>query len=130
MTRNRGVLDRYVRSDEERREFAEEAALAHVTLVLAELISASDLTQRRLAELLGVTEARVSQILDIDSNLTVRTIARIAATLGHRLNLQFVPEAMAESETPEPYPSSSTSGTWEAQRVCEPVIRDGQDLAA
>lgn len=71
---------------------AEEAALAHVAL--------ANFSQSQLAEALGVTEARVSQVLDAESNLTVRAMARMSHAMGHRFEVQFVPEASA-SEAPD-----------------------------
>jgi transcriptional regulator with XRE-family HTH domain len=129
MNRKRGALDGFTRSEDERYAFAEESALAHVSLSLADLIEASGVSQRQLAEALGLTEARISQILDVDSNLTVRTIARIACALGQRMQIQFAPRVEASIDNSEPYPSCG-SGTWEAVEEPEQVIADCDGLAA
>jgi transcriptional regulator with XRE-family HTH domain len=76
-------------SDEERHAFAEQFALASLALVLADAMEASGLTQRKLASRLGVSEARISQILAADGNPTVKSLARLADALGCKLKLQF-----------------------------------------
>lgn len=48
-------------------------------------------SQKDLAGAMGVTEGRVSQILSGDSNLTVRSLAAIAAALDARFVLSLVP---------------------------------------
>jgi transcriptional regulator with XRE-family HTH domain len=73
-------------------ELAEEAAVAHVALAIVDLMATTKVTQRQLATALGVSEARVSQILAAEQNLTVKTIARIASALGHRVELKFIAE--------------------------------------
>lgn len=45
-------------------------------------------TQKELAELLGVSEGRVSQILNGDGNLRVATLARYLSALGFSLRME------------------------------------------
>lgn len=64
---------------------AEEGALAHV------MLADEGISQRELAQRMGVSEARVSQMLAEDCNPTVRTLVRMAHALGRRFRVQFVP---------------------------------------
>lgn len=73
------------------RAFVEEHALTSVALVLADALQESGLSQREVANRLGVTEARVSQMLNPDStNATVRTLARFADAVGCTLEFSMV----------------------------------------
>lgn len=55
--------------------------------MLTSAIEASGLTQRELAAHLNVSEARVSQILNGKANLTIQTLAKIAAILKKELRI-------------------------------------------
>ena len=48
-------------------------------------------TKRELADRLGVTPGRVSQILSGDENLTLRTFAAVCAVLDAHLEIDLVP---------------------------------------
>jgi len=48
-------------------------------------------SQRRLADKLGVTPGRVSQILSGDENLTVRTLAAVCAALDAHMEATLIP---------------------------------------
>ena len=52
-----------------------------------------NLTQRQLAVRLGVSEARVSQLLNASGNLTVRTLARVASAIGCKVQVCLVDDA-------------------------------------
>jgi transcriptional regulator with XRE-family HTH domain len=69
--------------------YAEQFALASVALVLADALEQSGISQRELAKLLNVSEARVSQILGADHNLTVKMLARIANALDRELKIDM-----------------------------------------
>ncbi len=84
----RRILNKQV-SEKRRLAIAEETAIAHVALVVAELMEASGITNKELAERLGVTEGRVSQILSAETNPTIRTLGRIAGALERDFKLTF-----------------------------------------
>lgn len=74
------------------------AEVSFITDLQLEIEAAMDkqgLTQAKLAKLLNVSEARVSQVLsDNGANLEARTIAKIAYRLGLRAHIRFdEPEA-------------------------------------
>jgi len=72
--------------------------LATVALQLADVLQKKRVSQRQLAGRLGVTEARVSQILSADGNPTVRTLARIAAALDCAVVIRFEPTKAQKQE--------------------------------
>lgn len=74
-----------------RRAYIEELALSRAVLRLAAAMEQSGKTQKDVAEELGVTAARVSQMMNGDANLTIKSIARIADVLGHRFDPQLTP---------------------------------------
>lgn len=85
----RGALEKYVRSADEELAFAEATAMTQTALAVAHLLASTKMTQRALAERVGVSEARISQILCADSNPTVKTIARIGHAMGRRMMIEF-----------------------------------------
>ena len=111
-------------SGESRALFAEERALAKVALRLSDLLESKQLSQRALAQKLGVSEGRISQILSADANLTIRTLARIADALDLALDLAFCDRAESEIEedsTEEPYHLQLVQHEW------QPVSQTGND---
>ncbi|MDD1477071.1 helix-turn-helix domain-containing protein [Arthrobacter sp. H16F315] len=80
---------------------AAEASLDTVGL-LNRVLRASGLSQREIAEALGVGESRVSQVLTGDGNLKITTLARYLRAAGYALKLEAVPVDAAAKELPRP----------------------------
>jgi transcriptional regulator with XRE-family HTH domain len=121
-----GALEKYVRTPDEELKFAEETAMAQTALVVADLLASTNTTQRALAARVGVSEARVSQILCADSNPTVRTMARIGYAMGRRMVIEFKRPPMPREE-PKPWPRRlhSVPLQWEnTNDEFEPVAED------
>lgn len=117
-----GVLDNYLRTDSDRLMFDEETAAARVALAVAELLEQKGWTQRQLAERIGVTEGRISQLLAADSNPTMRTLARIGNALGCELEISFsTPPPVEETVVPERWPLALLP-RWEHSDPCEETI--------
>jgi predicted XRE-type DNA-binding protein len=89
---DRGVLDAYERERTPRQKlrFAEELAIAGAAIAVADAIKRGRITQHELGRAIGVSDARVSQMLSGRANMTTRTMARIAHVLGHRLVVKLV----------------------------------------
>jgi transcriptional regulator with XRE-family HTH domain len=98
-----GALEKYVRSPDEELKFAEETAMAQTALAVADLLANTNTSQCELAQRVGVSQARISQILCADSNPTVRTMARIGYAMGRRMVIEFKRPPMA-CEEPKPWP--------------------------
>ena len=76
-------------------------AAAKLALEAARLLSLAfsarkDLDQKKLAEMIGVSEGRISQILNGDGNVHIATLARYMNAMGYEIELlakPIVPEA-------------------------------------
>ncbi|MDY0911578.1 helix-turn-helix transcriptional regulator [Rathayibacter festucae] len=80
-----------------------EEAAADLALEVAEILGHAkdarpDIDQKRLAELLSVSEGRVSQVLRGDGNIMVATVAKYLRALGYTLELKPVP---ADAKAPK-----------------------------
>lgn len=73
----------------ERRAFVEEFAITTVALTIAEAIKETGMSQREIADRLGVTEARISQVVNATGNPTVKSLARLADVLGRELRVEL-----------------------------------------
>src|SRR5690606_27124167 len=79
---------------ETRRAFEEELLVGEATDTVAALVDSLGLSQEELAQRLGVSAGRVSQLLSGAENLTLRSLGALGWALGVRFNLQ--PSAMAD----------------------------------
>lgn len=71
--------------------YEEELLRGEAVEVIADLLEDHGISQRRLAERLGVGEARVSRILSGRENATLGTIAELGDALGVRFALVPIP---------------------------------------
>ncbi|MCB9441224.1 MAG: helix-turn-helix transcriptional regulator [Mycolicibacterium sp.] len=96
---------------------------AQVARLLDAAFESSDLDQTALAEKLGVTQSRVSQVLNSDGNLRIATIARWLRALGYEAAITATPVGgdVSRSE-PEPRPTRCTRQA--------PSMKNPMDLAA
>ncbi len=62
-----------------------------VSSILERAVEESNLTHRELAERLGVTEGRVSQVLNGNGNLQIATLARFLAAVDREAELSLTP---------------------------------------
>jgi len=126
-----------VRHDEGRFAQAEQYALATVAFVLADAMESSGLTQRQLADRLGITEGRISQILHANGNPTVRSLARIADALNCKIKIRFAeldaidrrPDVAVKVRTVTNTGSAALlAGQWLSPRVCPHCGRPPEDF--
>lgn len=99
-TRHRPAEKENTRSAEVRFARAEQYALATVAFVLTDAMESSGLSQRRLAQQLGVTEARISQVLNATGNPPIKSLARFADALKCKLKVEFARVAAAAEDQP------------------------------
>ncbi|MBI4537597.1 MAG: helix-turn-helix transcriptional regulator [candidate division NC10 bacterium] len=76
-------------SDRNRRLLRQEELILDVTERLSEALSCEGITKAELAKRLGKTKGFVSQILSGGRNLTLRTIADVADSLGCEIRIQL-----------------------------------------
>ncbi len=72
-------------------ELAAARAEVRVLHLLRTAFERSSLSQKELAEHVGVTEGRVSQVLNSEGNLKITTIARFLRALGYKFELDATP---------------------------------------
>jgi len=98
---------------EGRRELAAAAGIADAADLLLECFEAAGLTQERLAQLLGLTPGRVSQVLHGDGNVKVATLARFLSAMGWELQLRAQTPTHDSQMQHSPAPASSHwEGEW------------------
>ena len=90
------ILDEYLKDEEFQRLFAQEELILEVTERFSEALSQAGITKADLAKRLGKTKGFVSQILAGGRNLTLRTIADVADSLGYRIRIELGKEIRSE----------------------------------
>jgi DNA-binding phage protein len=74
---------------------AEEDALIDCQFLLQELMVTKNINRSALAELVGISKARLSQILSADANPTLKTIVGLVHAMGEKLLVASTPLAAA-----------------------------------
>jgi transcriptional regulator with XRE-family HTH domain len=95
--------------------FAENNFITCLQVEVEAVMNAKGISQTDLAKRMGLSAARVSQILsDNGTNLEARTIARIGHALGVRTIVEFVDKPMRRSERDSvtSLPSGSSFKDW------------------
>ncbi len=70
----------------------------HATASLAGLLAERGMTRKDLADSMGVSPGRVSQILSGDENLTMRSLAAVADALDVKMEVSFTEAPSAERQ--------------------------------
>lgn len=76
---------------EVRRSFEEELLFGEATDTVSGLVESLGITQRELANRVGVSESRISQVLSGADNLTLRSLANLGWAMGVRFELSPIP---------------------------------------
>jgi DNA-binding XRE family transcriptional regulator len=95
--------DRYVGDDPERAAAYERAvADAHVASQIYQLRTEAGLTQRELAARVGTTASVICRLEDADyDGHTLAMLRRIAAAVGQRVEVRFMPLAAGVARRPD-----------------------------
>jgi transcriptional regulator with XRE-family HTH domain len=79
------------------------AELSHqVATLLVQAVAVSPRDQRELASILGVSEARVSQVVNGDGNLRVSAVAKYMRALGYKVKLTATAVEEGLPDLPKP----------------------------
>lgn len=89
--------DRLLATPRARRAFEEEVLFGQVREQVLTLLDRHHLQQRDLAQRMGVSEGRISQVLSGAENLTLKTLGSIGNALGYRFRI--VSESIDNTET-------------------------------
>ena len=77
---------------------AEEDFVIDAQFLIQELMNEQGLSRADLAKRLGVSKARLTQMMRPDANPTLRSVARVAHALGEKLRLRREPEVVIAKE--------------------------------
>ena len=92
MGRNfRETLNEQLKNPEFRVEWESLEPERQTIMAIIEGRQSKDLTQKQLAEVTGITQADISRLETGTANPSLRTLKRLAAGLGMKLKLEFVP---------------------------------------
>lgn len=104
-------LDRVLASEEGRQAYCQEHAIMGVTEHICKLMNDEQLSQATLADRMGLTAGRISQMLDGEANLTLATVARVLAAFDRVLKVDSEPLRPALAAGAPPL-SFSDHGDW------------------
>lgn len=92
MTRSfRDSLNERLRDPEFRAEWDALEPEFQIAKAMLDGRTARNLTQKELAEITGITQSDISKLENGIANPSLRTLERLAAGLGMRIRLEFVP---------------------------------------
>lgn len=88
---DRTLIDEEQATDAGAQGLAAADLAGQVMRLLYQALDASELDQNALAEKLGVTQGRVSQVFNGDGNMKVAAVARYLSALGYEIHLSATP---------------------------------------
>jgi transcriptional regulator with XRE-family HTH domain len=86
-------LSEWLSTDERRMEFAEEELIVDAAEEIWSAMEKAKVTKSELAERLGKSKAFISQLLNGSRNMTLRSLADIAHSIGFRVHLSLEVQA-------------------------------------
>jgi transcriptional regulator with XRE-family HTH domain len=92
-------LDGLLTDERDQVAYKHELAISSFTNDVARLLAEHGVSQSELARRLGVSRARVSQLMRHASSPTLRTMIEVAAALGCDVNLGVAPCGLRQSES-------------------------------
>lgn len=85
------VYDKLMQDKEFRKYYQREELMSEITLAIYQTMKSKGLTQKKLAEMAGVSKGRVSQILSGNHNITVATISDLLYAFDSKMTISVVP---------------------------------------
>jgi transcriptional regulator with XRE-family HTH domain len=111
---------------------AQEMAAARLAVSIESMLDrtmrASGMSQADLAQVLGLTEGRVSQIMNSDGNLRVGTIGRVFRALGFNARLELDP-VMPAGRTGTDRTDADRSDGWRDLKIGALLYRMEREIA-
>ncbi len=87
----KSVADRFSSDPEAIRLFQQDRLIVDVTELICKAMNENGLKKAELAAALGTTRGYISQCLNGEKNLTLKTVSDILATLGLRMKVSAEP---------------------------------------
>ena len=97
---NDAFLAEYLKDPENLRGFQRADLQVEIALQVERAMKQQKISRKKLAERMGVSKGRITQILSGTSNLTLRLVADVFTALGMRLELR--PVALSEPRVAPP----------------------------
>jgi predicted transcriptional regulator len=91
------IIRRSIADDPELQEMVKEASInAQVSSIVYDIRKQAGLTQRQLADLIGITRSVIARLEDADyEGHSLSILARIAAALDRKLEIKMLPKEVA-----------------------------------
>jgi transcriptional regulator with XRE-family HTH domain len=93
------LVEQYVENPAHMRLYQQERAIYEVTELLESLMKTSGVSRAELAKRLGKSRGWITQLLDGESNKTIRTVADAFAVLGHEYRSFYQPIQISRKPT-------------------------------
>lgn len=94
----RETLNEQLHDPEFRAEWESLEPERQIIKAMLESRDAHDLTQKQLAEATGINQADISRLENGTANPSLRTLKRLAAGMGMKLKLEFIPNTSAAGQ--------------------------------
>ncbi|MFD3704512.1 helix-turn-helix domain-containing protein [Nocardia sp. NPDC058658] len=127
MTENDTEYARYAGTAQGAIELAAASATAEVSRLFRWLSARSGPKQKEIAELLKVSEGRVSQVINGDGNVTIAALAKYARAYGYTVTVTLTP---AEPGLAAHSPTSTERRRSDTRPTTEPVAPDARTSTA
>jgi len=112
------LIDKYLSDDESKKLFHQEQVILEITESICQYMTTHNISRAELASRLGKTKSFVSQVLNGERNLTLRTIADITWAIGCAPRVKLV-----ESGTPRENERTEWK-RWSQERLVQKKLKD------
>lgn len=112
------LIDKYLTDDKSKKLFHQERVILEVTEAICQYMTAHNISRSELARRLGKEKSFVSQVLNGERNLTLRTIADITWAIGCDPRVKLV-----ESGTPREDERTEWK-RWSRERLIQKKLKD------
>ena len=87
------IEEEYRKSRDFRKSYDEEVIRLKIAYKITQLRKSRHLTQRELAEKVGTTQQNISRLEDLENTqISLHTLAKLAAALNARLSIDLIPQ--------------------------------------
>jgi transcriptional regulator with XRE-family HTH domain len=83
----RTLVEKYVEDPERMRLYQQERAIYEITELIESVMEAEGVSRATLAKRLGKSKGWITQLLDGETNKTIRTVADVLAVLGQEFRV-------------------------------------------
>jgi transcriptional regulator with XRE-family HTH domain len=115
-------IDKLRTTTEGAKALRQEEFILEVTELICKLMKQQGVSRTELANRMGKSKGRISQLLDGEANLTLRTLSDIFDALGHKVVVDFARTSNGKAIEALPYREQvsnpwKTSSNWPKDRM-------------